>query len=58
MIIFIAVIHCEDPYFPAPLHMKLEGGCQRPKIYLGWWGNMSNLSVVATHCYKVLKGCI
>lgn len=50
MIIFIAVIHCEDPYFPAPLHMKLEGGCQRPKVYLGWWGNMSNLSVVATHC--------
>ena len=33
MIIFIAVIHCEDPYFPAPLHMKLEGGCQRPKIF-------------------------
>ena len=33
MIIFIAVIHCEDPYFLAPLRMKLEGGCQRPKIY-------------------------
>ena len=27
---------------PRLLPTKFEVGCQRPKIYRGWWGNMSN----------------